>query len=78
MLGSIAFFPDKPSKTFSEICETLLANPVILILGAITLVQHAGKILNHKLCSTKRTMVVVPICILRVATILAMEDNNTI
>ena len=69
---------NSPAKTLPKILKTLLADPMILIFGAIADMENVRQILNHKLARTKRAMVVIPIGALLITAIITMQQSDAL
>ena len=66
-----------PSKLIPKILEAALANPEVVILSRVALVQHIQTILDHKLRPTECAMIVIPLGIRGIAAIWTMNEGRT-
>ena len=65
-----------PSKLVPKILETALANPEVIILRGIPLVQCIGMILDHELRPAECAMIVIPGSVCGIPTIWAVNESH--
>jgi hypothetical protein len=53
-----------PTEPIVELSEARVANPMIVVLRRVALMQHVGDIFNHEFALAEFTMVVIPARIL--------------
>lgn len=69
-------FDDAPLELRVEVVEALGTNPVVVVLGAVALVQNIWVIVDHELGPAEVAVVMVPVWVLGVAAVGAMHESN--